>query len=138
MTATEMTKTLFLPIPAREAWDYLIQPDKLAQWFHAPKKPLTVGEDYTLYGRDSGDKVCWGQVVSMTPHSSLVYTFSVKPVPDAVTTVHWTLDEVTGGTRITLRHTGFDQMGAEGFDLILAFDKGWDGHLGEMRDAVIQ
>ena len=53
----------------------------------------------------------------------------------ANSTVKWSLEEVTGGTRLSLEHSGLAD-GAEGFGLVLALDKGWDDHLNRMRDPV--
>lgn len=136
MTNNDIVKTLFLPIAPKAAWAYLTEPDKLAKWFHAPKVALADGADYALHGRDSGDKMCWGKVTTMTPHSHLTYTFSITPAPDLETIVDWTLEEVAGGTKITLRHSGFDGVGADGFGLIMALDNGWEKHFGELREAL--
>jgi len=46
--------------------------------------------------------------------------------------VTWRLEEVEGGTRLSLRHDGLPAA-AEGFGLLVAFDKGWDEHLQRMR-----
>jgi uncharacterized protein YndB with AHSA1/START domain len=128
MSTSEIIKTVFLPVTAEVAWGYLTKADKLALWFHAPKSDLEAGKAYTLFGTDSGDRMCWGEVLKMEPYTTLVYSFSVKPFPGIQTEVHWTIDEIEGGTRITMRHLGLEKAGAEGFGLGMAFDKGWDGH----------
>ena len=69
----------------------------------------------------------------MTPHRELAYSFSITPAPDLETQVHWTLDELDGGTRITLRHTG---VGAAGMGLLGGLDAGWDAHFASLRGAV--
>ena len=133
MKNSEIIKTLFLPLDAKAAWEYLTQPEKLAKWFHAPKTPLEDGADYTFFGTESGNKMCWGKVTKMSPFNELAYTFSITPAPDLETQVHWTLDEIEGGTRITLRHTG---VGAAGMGLLSGLDAGWDAHFGTLRGAV--
>ena len=60
---------------------------------------------------------------------------SVNRLGEAASTVRWTLEEVPGGTRLSLEHTGLPQ-GAAAFDLTLALDEGWDKHLQQMREAV--
>lgn len=129
-----MIKTVFLPVAPEVAWGYLTKAEKLALWFHAPKEDLEAGKPYILLGTESGDKLCWGTVKKMNPFTRLVYSFSVKPAPDFVSEVDWTLNEVVGGTRITMRHSGFDQLGADGFGLIQAMDSGWDRHFAQMRE----
>ncbi len=134
MTKSEIIKTIFLPVPAQVAWGYLTQADKLAKWFHVPKQDLANGQPYELFGADSGDRLCWGKVINMEPYNSLTYSFAVKPFPNIESEVHWVLDEIEGGTRITMRHVGMESAGAESFGLTMAFDKGWDEHFAKMRD----
>lgn len=133
MNKSEIIKTLFLPVSIQVAWGYLTEADKLAKWFHAPKKDLEAGQPYTLYGTESGDKICWGTVTKMEPHTLLAYSFSVKPFPSLVTEVEWHLDEIEGGTRITLHHSGMVGVGADGLNMLMAVDGGWDGHFSQMR-----
>jgi uncharacterized protein YndB with AHSA1/START domain len=133
MKNSEIIKTVFLPVDMKTAWGYLTEPDKLAKWFHAPKTPLAAGEDYVLYGTDSGNKMCWGHVSVANPHSELAYSFSITPAPDLETQVHWALDELDGGTRITMTHTG---VGAAGMGLLSGLDVGWDKHFASLRGTV--
>ena len=135
MTDTTLRKTIFLKAPRTLVWDYLIQPDLLAKWFHAPKTPLAQGEKLEMYGTTSGDLLIWGKVIVADAPETLEYTFSVGPMGDAVSTVKWTLTDVPGGTQLSLEHNGLPQ-GIEAFGLTLALDKGWDEHLMQMRSAL--
>lgn len=132
MTNPVIEKTIFLQAPRAVVWDYLTQPDKLAQWFHAPKAPLTQGEPLAMFGADTGNKLIWGDVIVARAPEYLEYTFTVAPMGDATSTVKWTLDEVAGGTRLHLRHEGLPDSEAA-FGLLLSLDKGWDDHLDRMR-----
>jgi uncharacterized protein YndB with AHSA1/START domain len=134
MNKSEMIKTVFLPVSSEVAWGYLTKAEQLAKWFHAPKQDLEEGKPYTLFGTDSGDKLCWGDVLKMEPYTVLIYSFSVKPFPDVATEVHWQLDEIAGGTQITMRHLGLEKAGEGALGLSMAFDKGWDGHFAKMRE----
>jgi len=135
MTATTLNKVIYLKATKQTVWDFLTQPDKLAQWFHKPTQTLAQGDDYAMHGTTSGDKLMWGTVNQARPHDYLEYTFTITPMGDAVSTVKWTLDDVPGGTRLTLAHEGLPQ-GAEAFGLTLALDKGWDDHFGQLRGLV--
>ncbi|MBD3662536.1 SRPBCC family protein [Sulfitobacter aestuariivivens] len=134
-TKTILRKSIMLAAPRAEVWAYLTQPEKLAVWFHAPKIPLEEGKKLEMYGTDSGDLLIWGEVLKATPPSYLEYTFTIKPMGDTVSRVKWTLTEVPGGTQLSLEHEGLPE-GAEAFGLMMALDKGWDGHLGRMRDDI--
>ncbi len=134
MTDTTLTKTIYLRATPAKVWAYLTDPDKLAIWFHKPKTALVAGA-YEMFGSESGDRLMWGQVLAAEPFTRLEYTFSITPMGGKTSTVKWALEEVAGGTKLSLRHEGLPQ-GEEAFDLLLALDKGWDDHLGRMRASV--
>ena len=134
MTDTILQKTIFLKAAPAKVWDYLTDPEKLALWFHKPKTSLVEGE-YEMFGTESGDRLMWGNVLVAEPFKRLEYTFTIAPMGDQTSTVKWTLEEVEGGTKLSLRHEGLPQ-GKEAFDLALALDKGWDDHLARMRASV--
>jgi len=131
MTDTILQKSIYLKATPAQVWAYLTEPAKLAIWFHKPNTTLVEGE-YEMFGTESGDRLMWGEVLLAEPFSRLEYTFTIAPMGDAVSTVRWSLEEVAGGTRLSLSHEGLPQ-GEEAFGLTLALDKGWDDHLGRMR-----
>ncbi|MGJ8570020.1 MAG: SRPBCC family protein [Hoeflea sp.] len=131
MTDTILQKSIYLKATPAQVWAYLTDPDKLAIWFHKPETALVEG-DYEMFGVESGDKLMWGKVLVAEPFSRLEYTFTIKPMGDQISTVKWRLEEVPGGTNLSLRHEGLPQ-GADSFGLTLALDKGWDDHLTRMR-----
>jgi len=137
MTATTITKTIFLKAPRDVVWAFLTEKDKLARWFHPAENDLQEGEAYALLDQKDGvSKVCWGEVLEMRPFDSLAYTFTVKPLNGAMTTVRWTLEEAAGGTRLTLRHEGIEKAAGEAALIMLsALDTGWDAHFARLRDA---
>ncbi len=131
MNDTTIRKCIYLRATPSQVWAYLTEPDKLAIWFHKPDSTLVEGP-YTMFGTESGDKLMWGEVQVAEPFERLEYTFTIKPMGDAVSTVSWSLEEVEGGTRLSLVHEGLPQ-GQEAFGLLLALDKGWDEHMSRMR-----
>lgn len=134
MTETVLTKTIYLRATPAKVWDYLTDPDKLAIWFHKPKAALAAGA-YEMFEVESGDRLMWGEILVAEPFKRLEYTFSVKPMMGQSSTVKWVLEEVPGGTKLSLRHEGLPQ-GEEAFGLTLALDKGWDDHLARMRASI--
>ena len=131
MTGTVLRKSIYLKATPAQVWAYLTDPDKLAIWFHKPATPMVEGP-YEMFGTDSGDKLMWGEVLVADPFKRLEYTFTIKPMGDAISTVRWQLEDVPGGTNLSLHHEGLPQ-GADAFGLTLALDKGWDDHLARMR-----
>ncbi|MTH99481.1 SRPBCC domain-containing protein [Roseibium sp. RKSG952] len=135
MTQAVLQKSIFLRATPETVWDYLTKPERLAEWFHKPERPLATGQKLEMYGTTSGDLLIWGEVREARPPEYLEYTFTVKPMGDAVSTVKWTLEPVAGGTRLGLVHEGLPQ-GADAFGLILSLDSGWDEHFVKMRTAL--
>ncbi|WP_269582413.1 SRPBCC family protein [Roseibium sp. Sym1] len=136
MTATTITKTVFLKAPRDVVWAFLTEKDKLARWFHPAANDLKEGRAYTLLDQNDGmSRICWGEVLEMRPHDSLVYTFTIKPLNGAMTTVRWTLEDAAGGTRLTLSHEGIEQAAGEAALMMLsALDAGWEAHFGRLRE----
>lgn len=136
MTATTITKSIFLATSRETVWTYLTEKDKLGEWFHAAEADLVEGNPYALLGdpADSSTKMCWGEVLSAKEPSFLSYTFTIKPMGGAMTTVNWTLEQAAGGTRVTLVHEGIGEAGGDAaLGLLMALESGWDKHLSKMR-----
>ncbi len=131
MTDTILRKSIYLKATPAQVWAYLTDPAKLEIWFHKPNTALVEG-NYEMIGADSVEKFMWGKVLVAEPFSRLEYTFAITPMGDLTSTVKWRLEEVPGGTNLSLRHEGLPQ-GTEAFGLTLALDKGWDEHLLKLR-----
>ena len=43
MTHPVLQKTIYLKADSDTVWDYLTQPDRLAEWFQKPSAPLVEG-----------------------------------------------------------------------------------------------
>ena len=140
MSDTTITKTIFINADVEAVWVFLTDRDRLAEWFHRADADLSEGNDYVLFDvADDGSEVrrCWGSVLECKPPEKLVYTFTIEPLKGAMTTVTWLLQEMKGGTRLTLQHEGIGAAAGEGaLPLLLALDSGWDAHLGRLRAAV--
>lgn len=138
MTET-ITKTVFFKAPRSKIWAYLTEKDKLAAWFHPAEADLAEGRDYALIGPSADGeptKQCWGTVEHWDPPAKLIYSFTVKPLNGVMTKVIWTLNEVEGGTKLTLCHQDLPENGDAALGLLRALDAGWDEHLGKLRDTV--
>lgn len=133
-------KTVFFAASRETVWDFLTRKDKLAKWFHPADQDLREGENYALLELKpdgSSEPLCWGNVLEMVKPERLVYTFTVRPLQGAMTTVTWTLEAVAGGTRLSLRHEGVGAVAGEAsLGLLMALDKGWDEHFKSMREGI--
>lgn len=140
MTDT-LTKSAFFSAPREVVWRFLTDKDMLGDWYHPARNDLAEGQEYELYRKDEGSestRVVWGRVLSANPPSELICTFEIPYLDGGQTTLTWTLDELAGGTKLTLRHDGIGAASGEAADqLLTALDQGWDKHLASMRDAII-
>lgn len=139
MTDAIINKSVFFAAPRETVWAFLTEKDKLAQWFHPAESDLRENQDYALiHKEDDGSitKQCWGTVLEMDKPSRLVYTFTIKPLGGAMTTVTWTLEEAHGGTKLSLEHEGIGAAAGEAaMGLLMALDAGWDKHIASLRSA---
>ncbi|MBT4017496.1 MAG: SRPBCC domain-containing protein [Alphaproteobacteria bacterium] len=140
MTNTVISKSIIIKADCATVWSFLTDKDKLALWFYRAEANLADGEDYMLVGTaadGSSEQKCWGTVQEMVPTSRLVYTFTFAPLAGALTTVAWTLEEVHGGTRLSLSHEGIEAAAGEAaMGMLLALDAGWDKHIAGLRAAM--
>jgi len=139
MTDT-IVKTAFFAAPRDVVWSFLTDKDKLALWFHGAENDLEEGGEYALMAESEDGptiKQCWGKVLKLDRPAMLTYSFTIKPLGGAMTTVTWTLEEAFGGTKLTLTHEGIPAAAGEAaLGLLMALDAGWDGHLGRLREAI--
>ncbi|MEM1399006.1 MAG: SRPBCC domain-containing protein [Pseudomonadota bacterium] len=135
-----LIKTVMLDAPRQTVWSFLTDANKLGTWFHESDVDLVPGSAFQLMHRPESGKtgrVCWGEVVTMDPPSLLVHTFTFDALEGAPTKVTWTLEEVFGGTRLTLMHEGLHLVAGDATkDMMMALDVGWDEHLARLRPAV--
>lgn len=140
MSNTTITKSIFLQASRETVWEYLTDKDKLGEWFHPAESDLVEGKPYALLGdaSDSSSKMCWGEVLRAEKPSDLSYTFTIKPLDGALTTVTWTLEEAAGGTRVTLTHEGIGEAAGEAaLGLLMALEEGWDKHFVKLRSQTV-
>lgn len=136
MTDT-IVKTIFFAASREIVWSYLTDKNKLGEWFHPAENDFVEGEDYKLVGKgDDGQSIdiIWGKVLTMQAPSKLVYTFIIGPFEGKVTTLYWDLEEVAGGTRVTLKHEGVaSASGQAALNVLQSLDTGWDEHFARLR-----
>jgi len=139
MTDATIEKSIFFAASRETVWAFLTDKDKLGMWFYQAEADLAEGNDYMLIqiNDDGGvDKKCWGEVLELDAPSRLVYTFTFGPLAGKTTTVIWTLEEVQGGTKLSLEHQGIGEAAGEmAMGLLTALDAGWDRHLAGLRSA---
>ena len=137
MTTTHtMTKTTIHAASPETVWAFLTESDKLGIWFHEPEASLANGRPFTMMSKETeGKKICWGEVLEWDAPNKLVYSFAVHIAEPLSTQVEWQLEEISGGTKLTLIHTGLPAT-SEMMGLAMGLDAGWDKHIGQLREAI--
>lgn len=131
MTST-LNKSIYIKASKANVWAFLTETSKLAMWFHKQKNSLAQGDAYAMFSTTNGDKLMWGDFITATAHDNLEYTVAIAPMRDTISTVKWALDDVAGGTCLSLVHAGLP-AGEDAFGLTRALDKGWDGYFAPLR-----
>jgi uncharacterized protein YndB with AHSA1/START domain len=135
----KLVKTLFLKAPRAHVWKFLTEADRLALWFHRGEKDVVAGGEWALVSNSpgkEGQRIGWGEVIAFEPPARLVHTFTIPRFEGAATTCVWELEEVDGGTILTLTHDGLEKLGAAAFGVGSDLDKGWDEHFTRLRRVV--
>jgi uncharacterized protein YndB with AHSA1/START domain len=122
-----MTELLFdvtYPHTPDRVWRALTEPKALTAWLMPNDFAPVVGHHFTFRAPPQPwfDGVVRCEVLAVEPPRQLSYTWQGGPMR-APTTVTWTLEPVSEGTRVRLVHAGFTGLGGRIVRLILG--SGW-------------
>lgn len=142
MTGTAETQSVTLtrdiPHPPAKVWRALTEPGLLGQWLMETDMEPSVGHDFTFKQEPTPwwDGVVRCEIQELEPNERLRYSWrSATGESQLDTVVTWTLEPTsTGGTRLTLEHSGFvpsDRFAFEGAK------EGWERMLDEGLPGVL-
>jgi uncharacterized protein YndB with AHSA1/START domain len=135
MEPLTITRTIDIAAPRERVWAALTTPELLAQWLgQGAVFDATVGAQGSYTWTD------WGRfplvVEAVDAPSTLAVRWASKPDGElsetSSTTVHYTLETIPSGTRLTVMESGFELLDG---DRQTAFDNnshGWDEELAEL------
>ncbi len=110
----------FLPHPPAAVWRALTEPDLIAQWWAPGDVRAKVGHLFTLDMGDWGVQRC--EVLEVQPERLIRYSFGEGVIDTIIT---WTLVPEGSGTRLLLRHEGFDLDSPLGRTALEGMGRGW-------------
>jgi uncharacterized protein YndB with AHSA1/START domain len=123
---------------SREAvWAAITEPEQIARWFGTGAElDLRPGGEGTLSWEHLGVTTRI-TVEAVDPPSRFAYRWEPGGADRGgpTTLVEFRLDEIQGGTRLTLIESGFDQLGA---DSRQGNEYGWDAELGDLRAYLLE
>lgn len=108
--------------PIRQVWNAISVAREISAWFIQADFEARVGYRYTFRHEET---VITGEVLTANPVHELVYTWIISGT-EAVTTVSWKLEEMDGGTLLTLEHSGISRYpGDTAVIMFENFGGGW-------------
>jgi uncharacterized protein YndB with AHSA1/START domain len=125
--------TIETPADPTLAWSYLVDPDRVAEWFTEATPLGSVGDPYRLdFGEGS---VVEGRIVGLDDGRSFSHSWAWEDAgPGEETIVTWIVEPLDDrGSRITLIHDGWAESGAD--DAMRDDHEAyWSGYLDDLRD----
>lgn len=129
---TSLTLTEHIAASREIVFRYFTDPERYARWMGTSAE-LEPGPGGTYRVVITDEIVASGEFVEVVEPERLVFTFGWENphgVAPGGSTVEVTLEEVDGGTRVTLKHTGLPDAEA-----VAQHAHGWDLYLGRLAVA---
>jgi uncharacterized protein YndB with AHSA1/START domain len=109
-------RVVTLPVSQERAWRAITEPAELSRWFMAFTIPeLRAGADFTFEYQPGMSAP--GRIEAVEPPRRFAYSWHPGSAPlEETTLVEFILEEIAGGTRLTLTETGFASLPAEMYE----------------------
>jgi uncharacterized protein YndB with AHSA1/START domain len=89
-----------------------------------------------LYERaPSGEEHLWGTVLAWEPPSRILYSWHPGRGEETAQEVEITFKAQRAGTRVEVRHTGWEKLGDGIEEAIASYDEGWDAVIARYVEA---
>ena len=130
-----ITKEKVFNHPIDKVWDAISKAEEISSWFIQADFKAEKGYQYT-FTSEPNEKGCTtisGTVKEANPYV-LVYTWIVADT-EVETTVTWTLETITDGTKLYLEHSGISNYaGDTAIAMFESFNGGWDNCINLLTD----
>jgi uncharacterized protein YndB with AHSA1/START domain len=129
MEKTQVVRSVEIETPPAAVWHWLATQEGLRQWISSNLQiDLRVGGSYRFLGPDDATWVS-GIVLELIPERSLILSWLEEgsgwrqPARLVIT-----LAPTSTGTRVTLIHDGFENIGPDWADAVMDYERGADRH----------
>ena len=131
---TELVHSIVIAAPIEEVWAEITRLDGKQRAMMDAVLDSTLEPGAPLYYRSPDGKRVFvvGRVVEIDPPRLLSHTQRLTMRDDPWTVVSWQLEEVDGGTRVTVRNSGWP----EGVKRLDKVDSTWKGILAALKQVV--
>lgn len=123
----------FYPHPPAAVWQALTVPELHARWWAAGDIRPVVGHRFDLDMGRFGKQAC--EVLEVVPEQLLKLRFAAGVLD---TTITWRLSAEGDGTRLSLRHEGFDLDSPLARQALEGMGRGWPGVLGRLATVLAE
>lgn len=124
---TDIELDQFIAREPAAVWRALTEPEFLARWWAAGDIKPIVGHRFTLDMGPRGQQPC--EVLEVEPGRLISDTFAEGSLDTVIT---WRLEPEGAGTRLFLRHAGFQ----EGSDALKGMGSGWPALLRRLEPSL--
>lgn len=136
MTTLDITRTIDISAPVEKVWRALTEPNLIAEWFGDTAEFVAEEGGPGAFGWE-GHGTFRVIVEHVEELKTLVYRWArdrdVDPVAGNSTLVRFDLEPISGGTRLTLVETGFEDLDdPQGHHD--GNSEGWTAELGDLVD----
>lgn len=108
-----------------QVWNAITNAEEISSWFLKTNFKAEVGYKYVFNSAEENCSAISGEVKEAQPFT-LVYTWIVAETT-VETTVKWVLEQVDGGTKLYLEHSGIENYaGDTAVKMFNSFSGGWD------------
>jgi uncharacterized protein YndB with AHSA1/START domain len=124
-------RTMTFQVPREDVWAAITEPDQISKWFpNEAELDLRPGGDGVFRWGDTEVRVT---VETVDPPALFAYRWHPGQAQTGgpTTLVEFRLDEIPGGTRLTLAESGFAALLPESWQ---ENEYGWDDELGHLRE----
>ncbi|HUG74346.1 MAG TPA: SRPBCC family protein [Acidimicrobiia bacterium] len=129
-----VTRSVFIAASRERVWEAITVPEEIAKWFGQPARfnSLTVGADGSFGWEGYGEFPVRIEEVDEPAVFAFTWGTPGEPItPQNSTTARFTLEEVDGGTLLTVVESGFADL-ADPADSMEDNRGGWDSELDEL------
>ena len=132
-----ITKEKVFNHPIDKVWGAITDAKEISTWFLEADFKAEKGYRYVFNSSGENCSSIKGEVKYAYP-STLVYTWIVTENP-VETTVKWVLEEIEGGTKLYLEHSGISNYeGETAIEMFSNFNGGWDNCISGLKDYLKQ